>query len=75
MSTVTREIALPGGRSKSVIIHTYYEHPPIPCREMDWAAVDDGYDGAEDSHCPVGTGRTEQEAIDDLCAQIQERDQ
>lgn len=48
-------------------IVTTYNHPPIPTREFDWYAVDDDtYDGTG----PVGSGATEQEAIDDLLEQI-----
>ena len=32
-----------------------------------WAAIfADSYDGAEDSHCPMGFGKTEDEAVADL---------
>lgn len=52
-------------------ISTHFEYPPIPDRRFDWSAVDDDtYDGAEDSHCPIGRGATEQEAIDDLKEQL-----
>lgn len=52
-------------------IRTHLEYPPIPVRKFDWSAVDgDTYDGAEDSHCPIGRGATEQEAINDLITQI-----
>jgi hypothetical protein len=47
-------------------IITSHDYPPIPDRSMDWSAVREGYDGADDSHCPIGRGRTEQEAIADL---------
>jgi hypothetical protein len=47
-------------------IVTKYDPPPIPFRGCDWTAVFDDYDGAEDSHCPMGHGYTEQDAIDDL---------
>ena len=54
-------------------IRTHNEFPPIPIREFDWSAIDDDtYDGAEDSHCPIGRGATEQEAIDDLVAMLEE---
>lgn len=54
-------------------IRTTYEYPPIPIRCFDWSAIDDDtYDGAEDSHCPIGRGATEQEAIDDLLQQIED---
>jgi hypothetical protein len=49
-------------------IRTDFVYPPIPIRDFDWSAVDDDtYDGPG---CPVGYGRTEQAAIDDLMAQI-----
>lgn len=55
-------------------IRTTFVYPPIPVRSFDWCAVDDDtYDGAEDSHCLIGYGRTEQEAIADLLEQIGER--
>ena len=54
-------------------IITSYVYPPIPLRQFDWSAVTDDYDGAEDSHCPIGYGRTETEAIADLMEQIEER--
>ena len=51
-------------------IATDYWPKPIPIREFDWTAVDsDSYDGAPDSHSPVGYGRTENEAITDLLTQ------
>ena len=51
-------------------IRTEYVYPPIPIRQFDWSAVDDDtYDGPG---CPIGTGATEQEAIDDLLRQIEE---
>lgn len=54
-------------------IRTTYEYPPIPDRSMDWSAIDDDtYDGAEDSHCPIGRGATEAEAIADLKQQIED---
>jgi hypothetical protein len=47
------------------------------CILADWSAVDDNYDVDCDgdgyfSSCPVGRGRTEQQAIDDLLEQIEE---
>ena len=54
-------------------IKTNFEYPPIPIRDFDWSAIDDDtYDGAEDSHCPIGWGRTEEEAIADLMQQLLE---
>ena len=41
-------------------------------RRQEWIALTDSYDGAEDSHCPVGHGRTERDAIDDLISQIED---
>lgn len=36
-----------------------------------WTATDqDTYDGAEDSNCPIGHGRTEREAINHLVEQL-----
>jgi hypothetical protein len=41
---------------------------------QEWHAVDDDtYDGAEDAHSPIGSGKTEREAIDDLKDRIMER--
>ena len=54
-------------------IRTEFVCPPIPIRNFDWSAVDDDtYDGAPDAHCPIGWGATEQAAIDDLLAQLEE---
>jgi hypothetical protein len=47
-------------------IRTEFVYPPIPIRNFDWQAVYDDYDGAEDSHCPIGHGRTEADAVLDL---------
>ena len=57
-----------------VIIHTNFDYPPIPVRDFDWSAVTDNYDGAEDSHCPIGHGLTEQDAINDLLEQLTDED-
>jgi hypothetical protein len=39
-----------------------------------WTAIDDDtYDGAPDSHSPVGWGHTEMDAINDLVEQIVEK--
>jgi hypothetical protein len=56
----------------TVKIITNFDYPPIPIRQFDWSAVTDNYDGAEDSHCPIGHGRTEAEAIADLLEQLEE---
>ncbi len=63
----------------SIRIKTSFVHPPIPIRSFDWQAWDDNTydcDCDEDgffSNCPLGHGATEQEAIDDLLQQIEER--
>lgn len=47
---------------------TRHVFPPIPDRRFDWSAVDrDTYDG---EGSPIGWGRTEQDAIDDLLSQL-----
>lgn len=54
-------------------IKTNFDYPPIPTRKFDWSAIDeDTYDGVEDSHCPVGRGATEIDAIRDLLDQMEE---
>ena len=54
-------------------IVSHYWAKPIPLRQFDWSAVDDDtYDGSEDSHCPIGYGATEAEAIADLLREIEE---
>jgi hypothetical protein len=47
---------------------------PIPCREFDWYASLDSYDYCTETggSSPVGTGRTEQEAIADLLERLEE---
>ena len=53
-------------------IQTNCVYPPIPIRCFDWSAIDaDTYDGSPSD--PIGYGTTEQEAIDDLLSQIEER--
>lgn len=54
-------------------IHTEHVYPPIPVRQFDWSAVTDDYDGADDSRHPIGHGRTEIEAVQDLLEQINDR--
>jgi hypothetical protein len=59
-----------------VTIRTTYDPPPIPDRRFDWCAIDDDtHDGAPDSHWRarrIGYGPTEQEAIADLLAQLED---
>ena len=50
-------------------IVTTYTWPPVPVQGW-WIAYDDRL-GADDS--PYGTGDTEQAAIDDLLAQLEDR--
>lgn len=51
-------------------IVTHFDPKPVPIRCWDWSAVDDDtYDG---EGCSIGYGATEQAAIDDLKAQIEE---
>jgi len=50
-------------------ILTNYEYPPIPIRDYDWSAIRENY-GPGDL---IGTGRTEQDAIDDLVRQENDR--
>lgn len=51
-----------------ITVRTEFVYPPIPPRQFDWSAVDDDtYDG---EGCPIGWGKTEQEAIKDLCDQV-----
>ena len=59
---------------KGVKIHTSHDYPPIPIRSMDWSAVTDDYDGAEDSgnRCQIGRGPTEEAAIADLLEQLED---
>ena len=41
---------------------------------QEWTAVDDDtYDGAEDAHSPMGWGKSERQAIEDLKDRIMER--
>lgn len=52
-------------------IETEYWRKPVPTDKFDWSAIDDDtYDGPG---CPMGTGATEKEAIEDLMEQLQER--
>jgi hypothetical protein len=58
-------------------IHTSFDYPPIPVRDMDWSAVTDNYEAESDSEGswsthPIGHGATEQEAIADLLDQLEE---
>lgn len=64
----TAAIAASNERLRKLTIKTSCVCPPIPIRNLDWQAVDDRtYDGPGS---PMGTGVTEQEAIDDLLQQL-----
>ena len=49
-------------------IITHFDYPPIPIRNHDWSAMFDDYDG--DPSCPRGHGTSQEEAIRDLIAQL-----
>jgi hypothetical protein len=51
-------------------IKTSNIYPPIPDRRFDWCATTDNYDG---EGSPIGYGRTEQDAVEDLVAEIEDR--
>ena len=50
---------------------TQYNPPPIPTRRFDWVACLDSYDEGD----PIGWGRTEDDAIEDLLTQVKENDE
>jgi len=43
-------------------IITRHEYPPIPIRDYDWSAIRESYEPGD----PIGHGKTEQDAIEDL---------
>lgn len=49
-------------------IITDYIYPPIPLRSFDWMATTEDYDGGD----PIGFGQTEDEAVADLIAQLED---
>lgn len=51
-------------------IKTSNIYPPIPDRRFDWCATTDNYDG---EGSPIGYGRSEEDAIEDLVAEIENR--
>lgn len=54
----------------SCSVVTHYDPKPIPDRRFDWSAVDgETYDGPG---CPIGWGRTEDEARADLAEQMED---
>ncbi len=48
-------------------IQTRHIFPPIPIRNFDWSATFGNYEPGQ----PIGHGATEQEAIEDLKAQVE----
>lgn len=52
-------------------IKTSYDYPPIPCRSMDWSAIDDD---TYDYDMPIGRGPTELEAKQDLLTELEFND-
>lgn len=50
-------------------IDTVFVNPPIGDRNCDWQATMDDYEPG----CPIGRGRTESEAIEDLMEQMGEK--
>ena len=53
-------------------IVTHFWAKPIPPREFDWSAYRDSDEPDDDGNMMQGFGRTEQDAIDDLVAQIED---
>jgi hypothetical protein len=49
-------------------IITSYDYPPIPIRNYDWSAIREDYELGS----LIGTGRTEQDAVEDLIKQENE---
>lgn len=60
--------------SKFGPIRTTFDYPPIPSRKQDWSAyLANEYDVAPDAGFqPVGHGATENEAIADLMAMLED---
>lgn len=50
-------------------INTEFVNPPIGDRSCDWQATMDDYEPG----CPIGRGRTEDKAIEDLMWQLEEQ--
>ena len=50
-------------------IHVDFVFPPIPCRNSDYEAYEIEYNEG----MPIGRGRTEEEAINDLLDQMDEK--
>lgn len=59
-----------GDAPEEVKIVTSYDPKPIPCRDYDWSAVTDNYDG---EGSPCGWGATEKDAMIDLQEQLDDQ--
>lgn len=51
-----------------ICIDTEFVYPPVPIRNQDWAAWEDG----KEEFGPVGRGGTREEAVEDLLERIDE---
>ena len=69
MHPLIRDILEAHGAPPPAIV-TSFDNPPIPGRSGDWSATQSDYDPERGGL--IGRGATEQEAIDDLLAQIAE---
>lgn len=63
-----KHICVHGQPSRTTIVLTSHDFPPIPLRHLDWSAVTDDYEPG----APMGNGATELEAINDLLDQLEE---
>jgi hypothetical protein len=54
------------GEPRCDCIDASFIYPPIPIRDFDWQATLKDYEPG----CPIGHGRTKQDAINDLLEQI-----
>lgn len=51
-------------------ILTRFVAPPIPTRQYDWSALEEGYEPGR----PIGYGETKADAIEDLKSQLDDRE-
>jgi hypothetical protein len=63
------EIDMPAIEYKIIVS---YDCPPIGIRALDWSAIDDLTYGGEEGD-PIGHGSTALAAIEDLMAQLEEK--
>jgi hypothetical protein len=61
-------VCVHGQPSRTTLVLTSNDCPPIPTRRLDWSAVTDDYEPGD----PMGNGATELEAINDLLDQLEE---